>query len=165
MVPSDTIREYLLNEKAVLKLGFPSYKPAIGRSVIINGTEGKIAGVVKDFHTQSFHGEMDPVYITTKSDNYTRCAVKINLENLSTTMEILERIWNVIYPEYVFRYEFLNERIASFYQQDLLILRLIQVFSTIAILIGCLGLYGLVSFMSAQKTRKLGFERYWGRVI
>ena len=163
--PSDTIREYLLNETAVNKLGVSSNQGVIGKTATINGRKGTIVGVVRDFHNKSFHAAIDPVYITTLSDNYGHCAVKINLASLNSTLTALEEAWRNVYPDHVYEDDFLDERIAQFYKQDITILRLIHVFAGIAIVIGCLGLYGLVSFMAALKTKEVGIRKVLGASV
>ncbi|MDN5204673.1 ABC transporter permease [Fulvivirgaceae bacterium BMA10] len=163
--PSDTIREYLINEATVKRLGIISNQDAIGKKIFINGKKGTIVGVVKDFHFRSFHETIDPLCITTWSDTYVNCAVKINLTNLKSTLEALEKNWNEVYPDQIYEYDFLDERIARFYEQDNIMLWLIQVFAAIAIVIGCLGLYGLVSFMIAHKTKEVGVRKVLGASI
>ena len=163
--PSDTIREYLLNETAVKKLQVSSYRNVLGKKVVINGHKGVIVGVVKDFHNQSFHAAIEPVYITTQGDNYFSCAIKVNLSNLGSTMSLLDRIWKGVYPSHMFKYNFLEDEIARFYQQDQLIMGLIQALTSIAIVISCLGLYGLVAFMAAQKTKEVGVRKVLGASV
>ena len=163
--PSDTIREYLLNETAVHKLGIIPTKDVIGQSATINGKRGTIVGIVKDFHNKSFHESIDPVYITTLSDNYASCAVKINMNNLKPTMEALEEVWEKVYPENMYKYDFLDEQIAKFYEFDNTMYRLIQIFGAMVIIIGCLGLYGLISFIAAQKTKEIGVRKVNGARI
>lgn len=163
--PSDTVREYLINETAVEKLGVASNKDVIGKTAAINGRKGTIVGVLKDFHNRSFHAPIDPVYITTLSDNYGHCAVRINLASLQATLTALEKTWKDLFPDHVYKYDFLDDRIAQFYKQDTMILRLILIFAGIAVVIGCLGLYGLVSFMTAQKTKEVGVRKVLGASV
>lgn len=165
--PSDTVREFLLNETAVEKFGVRSPGDVIGRKMQIglNNSAGTIVGVVKDFHNKSFHETIDPICITTSVGWYSNCAVKINPVNLSSTLGAVEATWKKTFPDHVFEYEFLDEQIARFYELDNMILRLIQAFAGIAIIIGCLGLYGLVSFMSAQKTKEVGVRKVLGASV
>jgi ABC-type antimicrobial peptide transport system permease subunit len=162
--PSDTVREYLINETLAKKLGV-SNDGVIGKNAIINDTKGTIVGVVKDFHNQSFHTGIDPLCITTQSNWYNRIAVKINPSNLRRTLEAIAPIWKEAFPNHVYEYDFLDDQIARFYEQDYRILRLVQTFAGIAIIIGCLGLYGLVSFMITQKTKEVGVRKVLGASI
>jgi len=93
------------------------------------------------------------------------CAVKINDANIKTTLAAVEKTWNAIYPQYVYRQEFLDEKIAKYYALDDIMLKLIEFFAGIAIVIGCLGLYGLVSFMVAQKTKEIGVRKVLGASV
>ena len=165
--PSDTVREFLLNETAVKRFGVRSPEDVIGKGMQIglNNSKGTIVGVVKDFHNKSFHETIDPLCITTSNDWYSNCAVKINPANLSATLGAIEATWKKTFPDHVFQYDFLDEQIARFYKLDNMILRLIQAFASIAIIIGCLGLYGLVSFMAAQKTKEVGVRKVLGASV
>jgi len=165
LFPSDTVREFLFNESAVRKLGINSNQDIIGQTAVINGKTGTIVGVVKDFHTQSFHGGIDPVYISTSDHHYHNCALKINVANLRTIMPSLEKTWKGVYPNFVYKYTFLDDRIAQFYKSDDTFFKLIQVFTIISIIIGCFGLYSLISFMTARKTKEIGIRKALGASV
>ncbi|GAB4052915.1 ABC transporter permease [Spirosoma litoris] len=162
LYPSDTTREYLLNETAVKKLGLRNPQQVLGKTATINGVKGTIVGVLKDFHNKSFRRSIDPVCLTTRVANYENCAVKIGTGNLPATLSAIEKIWNEMYSADVYSYEFLDKQIARFYETDSLILQLIEIFSGIAIFISCLGLYGLISFMATQKTKEIGVRKTLG---
>jgi putative ABC transport system permease protein len=91
--------------------------------------------------------------------------VKINMANVQATLSDLEKIWTKRHPDQIYEYQFLDESIAEFYETESIMLKLIQAFSGIAIFIGCLGLYGLVSFMVAQKTKEIGIRKVLGGSI
>ncbi|TLV02842.1 ABC transporter permease [Dyadobacter luticola] len=160
--PSDTIREYLLNETTVKALRLASPQEALGKTASINGYPGTIVGVVKDFHFKSFRAAIEPLCLTTKSENYGSCGVKVRLSNLASTLAGLEKSWTKMYPSSIYTYRFMDEEIERFYKLDNMLLRLIQAFAGIAIFVGCLGLYGLVSFMAAQKTKEIGVRKVLG---
>lgn len=162
--PSDSTREILVNETFVKKLNIKSPQEVIGKRISINGgsTVAPIAGVVKDFHNYSFHSEISALCILPDNSNYRTCAIKVNMKNLQPAMAAMEKIWNETYPDYLYAYEFLDERIARFYEGDTMTLKLIEAFAIIAIIIGSLGLYGLVSFMAVRKTKEIGVRKVLG---
>lgn len=161
LAQSDTTREYLLNETAVKKLGIAP-EEAIGKNVSINRRKGIIVGVMKDFHNASFRQKIDPICLTTRADNYSQCALKVSGRNLPATLAAIEKAWNETNPEYIYNYQFLDEHLQHFYETDQLMLQLMWLFAAIAIFIGCLGLYGLISFMAAQKTKEIGVRKTLG---
>lgn len=164
LAQSDTVREYLLNETAVKKLGVKP-EEAIGKNVTISSVDGIIVGVMKDFHNFSFRSKIEPVCLTTRSDHYARAVIKISGQNVPKTLASLEKIWNETNAEYIYSYQFLDDHLTYFYGTDELMLKLMWIFAAIAIFIGCLGLYGLISFMAAQKTKEIGVRKTLGAGI
>jgi putative ABC transport system permease protein len=162
--PSDTVRECLVNETLVKKLGFTSAQEAIGKTLRVNGGTivAPIAGVVKDFYNKSFREAISPIVIMPDYKGFRNCAVKINPAHTQATLVSLEKIWNETYPDNVYSYNFLDESIANFYRLENIMLLLVQIFAGIAILIACLGLYGLVSYMAVQKTKEIGVRKVLG---
>ena len=139
----------------------------IGKQLGINGNHDRaiVVGVVKDFFNYSFRDDIDPICIMSNYTSYRNYAVNINMANMKPTRTAIEKIWNETYPEYVFKSSFLDDKIAEFYALDQIMLQLIQLFAGIAIFIGCLGLYGLVSFMATQKTKEIGVRKVLGASI
>ncbi len=162
LYPSDTIREFLVNETAVKKLQLPSNNDALGKKATINGSTGLIVGVVKDFHNRSFHEPIDAIYMTTSIENYNNCAIKVNMANYASVAPSLEKAWQEAFPQHIYNYTFLDESLAQLYKSDTMILRLIRLFTIISIAIGCIGLYGLVSFMAARRTKEMGIRKVLG---
>jgi len=78
------------------------------------------------------------------------------------TLAALEHTWSAMYPDQLYSFGFLDDEIRSFYEAEETVLRMVQVFAAIALFIGCMGLYGLVSFMAAQKTKEIGIRKVLG---
>jgi ABC-type antimicrobial peptide transport system permease subunit len=160
---SDTARELLVNETFVKKLGFHTPQEVLGKRAIVDGDNpAPIVGVVKDFFNRSFHEDVAPIIIRPNYTVYSRCAVKIAGGDIKPVLAQIEKTWNETYPDYVYSYQFLDDSIAKFYELDDVMLVLIETFAVIAVFIGCLGLYGLVSFMAVRKTKEIGVRKVLG---
>jgi ABC-type antimicrobial peptide transport system permease subunit len=167
LFPSDSTREFVVNEAVVKKLNLHSPQDIIGHRISINGgsISAPVVGVVKDFHNNSLHEDIAPIGIYGSFEDYRSCSMKVNMARIRTLLPQFERTWNGIYPEYLYSYTFLDDRIAEFYKMDSIMMILVEVFAGIAIFIGCLGLYGLVSFMALRKTREIGVRKVLGASI
>jgi putative ABC transport system permease protein len=86
----------------------------------------------------------------------------LETQNSQQTIASIQQAWQEVYPNYIFSHQFLDERLEGFYQEQQRMSNLFKVFSAIAIFIGCLGLYGLVSFMAAQRTKEIGIRKVLG---
>jgi putative ABC transport system permease protein len=159
---SDTINQYIVNETFVKKLGLSSPQEIINKNITVDGVTATVVGVVKDFHDKSFHVDIDPVVFFPAWFYNEHCAVQMNMNKMQPTLSAIEKTWNSVYPQYVYSNEFLDTKLAKYYTLDDTMLKLIEFFSCIAILIGCLGLYGLVSFMALQKTKEIGVRKVLG---
>jgi putative ABC transport system permease protein len=166
LFPSDSTYECLVNETFVNKLGVTSPQDVVGKKIYFGGQRiVSIAGVLKDFHNNSFHEGIAPICIITIANQYRNCAVKLHLGDARPALAAFKKIWEDTYPESVYSSQFMDERIERFYAMDRIMLRLLEGFAGIAILIGCLGLYGLVSFMALQKTKEIGVRKVLGATI
>jgi ABC-type antimicrobial peptide transport system permease subunit len=160
--PSDTIREFLVNETLIEKLGLGSPEEAINQNLEVWGIEAPIVGVVKDFFTRTMGNEIDPVSIMSRAQSFDQINIKVSTANVPETLAAIDKTWNAQFPEHFYEYQFVDEYIAEFYQLESILLWLLRVFCGIAILIGCLGLYGLVSFMALRKTKEIGIRKVLG---
>jgi len=161
--PGDTAREFVINETLMKKLGYQDPEKIIGKQLRLGGSPWHpIAGVVKDFKTNSMRDAVKPLVISASKAFATRTAVKLRTARLSATVDELKKLWETHFPDYVNSDYFLDENIAKFYQQEDQLELVYKIFAGLAIFISCLGLYGLVSFMAVQKTREVGIRKVLG---
>jgi len=162
--PSDTVREFVVNETLLRKLGVRNPQDAIGKE--INFWDGNkvanIVGVIRDFNSYSLRQPMAPVVLSTWKDVYQTISIKIKAGAEKSMLPYIEKLWNQNFPDYVYQYEFLDKTIENFYRQENQLSILYKIFAGIAIFISCLGLYGLVSFMAVQRTKEVGIRKVLG---
>ncbi|MCF2442887.1 ABC transporter permease [Dyadobacter sp. CY345] len=162
---SDTIRGYLINEKAVERFGLKNPADAIGKNIEIEDVTAPVYGVLKNWNNTSFKNDVNPIVVFSYNIYNYSCAIKLNTANLHQTMKSVEKLWNEYFPDYLYEQSFLDENIAKNYALENMMLKLIRIFSFIAIFIGCLGLYGLVKFMASQKTKEIGVRKVLGASV
>jgi putative ABC transport system permease protein len=168
IVEADTAREYLVNEMLVHKLGLKDPQQAIGRHFTagdLSNNPGTIVGVVKDFHAKSLYTAIAPEYISTFRKGYQYVGVRIGSGNPSTVIDHIKKEWQAAFPDNVFEYRFLDQQIADFYQKEDLLNKLITSSAVIAIFISCLGLLGLISLLTMQRTKEIGIRKVLGASV
>ena len=164
LTPTDTINKYLVNEALVKSMGLNDYSLAIGEEIRTWGKTLPISGVVKDFNTTSLHDAIEPVVIGVRKQ-YNIASIKIGMNNLEQELARIEALWNESFPNEFYDFEFLDESIAQFYEDEEKASRIFTMFALIAIFIGCMGLFGLVSFMANQRVKEVGIRKVLGASI
>jgi ABC-type antimicrobial peptide transport system permease subunit len=162
--PSDMTREFLVNESLVKSLGFKKPEDILNKEIsILNGViKCPVVGVLKDFNNRSLRNDLAPMIITTNVTMYRQVAIKLATANMSATMQAVKKIWEQTFPDYVYEYRFLDDKIAGFYKQENQLSQLYKIFAAIAIFLSCLGLYGLASFMAVQRIKEVGIRKVLG---
>lgn len=164
LAPNDAQYTYVINESAMKQLGFNDPEEVIGKNITtgIMDIQGEVIGVVEDFHTSTLHDEIPPVVLMNFPYFYYYAGIKMSPENISRTLKFVEKTWSGIYPDNYFKYEFFDDKLEKLYRKEEQTLTLFRVFSGISIFIGCLGLYGLMSFMANQRIREVGIRKVLG---
>ncbi len=162
---SDSGSGFVANESFVRELGLEQPEEALGKYISVQNIDLPIVGVVSDYHTRDFGAKIPPLLITNRSENYYNLSMKVDMEEAQTVINKLEQVWQITYPEYGFRYEFLDDRVAGFYADYDRTFSLAQIFAGIAIFISCLGLYGLVMFMAERRTKEVGIRKVLGASV
>ena len=132
-----------------------------------NFKDGRVIGVVRDFHVRSLHSGIEPMMLQLAPgpDPLHYLAVRIAPDGVAGTMGFLESNWGEIYPDDAFTYSFLDEDFNRLYQHEARQGRIFRSFSTLAVFIACLGLLGLASFTAEQRTREIGVRKVLGASV
>jgi predicted permease len=165
--PSDTVREFVVNENLINKLGIRDPKDALGKEINFwdSYMKATIVGVIKDFNSASLRRPMQPVLLATWKKQYQLVNIKIKPGSENQVLSYTEKLWSSAFPDNVYQYQFLDKKIENFYQQETRLSKLYTIFAAIAIFISCLGLYGLVSFMATQRIKEVGIRKVLGASV
>lgn len=162
----DTVNPIIVNEEFISRLGIKDPQKAIGERVTIYwNIKSTIIGVVKNFQSETKHKNMRPCILTYFPHQFNMMSARINPKAIHQTIELIDKKWAELFPEDFFKYEFLDDHIAATYRQEEKEYTAFKLFSIIAILIGCLGLYGLVAFSAVQRTKEIGIRKVLGANI
>jgi ABC-type antimicrobial peptide transport system permease subunit len=96
---------------------------------------------------------------------YRQASIKLSTTNIASSMQSIKKIWEKTFPNYVYEYRFLDDKIESFYKQENQLSNLYKIFAVIAIFLSCLGLYGLASFMAVQRIKEVGIRKVLGASV
>jgi len=162
---TDSNNAMILNEAAVKILGYPSPEQAIGKRFKQWGHEGKIVGVIKDFHFRSLQQPIKPLTMRLQWDRFNLLSVKIGSANLPNTIAAIEKKYKSIIPNRPFSYYFMDEFFDRQYRDEERFGKLFLNFAILAIFISCLGLLGLASYSTMQRTREIGVRKVMGASV
>lgn len=158
--PTDSSDAFLINETGVREMGL---KNPIGKWVQAWQKKGHIIGVMKDFHTQSLHERIVPILLDVKEYEYFGVIMIRTLPGQTRqALAGIEKVYKDINPKFAFAYQFVDEEYKKMYESELITAKLSVLFATLAILISCLGLLGLVMFAAEQRTKEIGIRKVLG---
>ena len=157
-------RAFILNETLVKQMGWDS---AVGRKFKFRGDEewGTVIGVVKDFNYYSLHHKIEPLVVYCKPSHYWTLSVKIRPEQTAEALAFLSVTWKRWRPNDTFSYEFLDAYFARLYASEERSGRIFGVFAMLAIIIACLGMFGLASYTAEQRTKEIGIRKVLGASV
>ncbi|MBX2967073.1 MAG: ABC transporter permease [Cyclobacteriaceae bacterium] len=158
---------YIVNEALVRQLGFSSNEDIIGKNITtgLNGITAEVVGVVKDFHIKSLHHAVEPVALLHFPYFYYDAGIRFNTAGTQNVLNAIEEAYAKVFPDYLFEYSFLDAHLENLYQQEKRSFALIRIFAGLAIFISCLGLLGLVSFLTQQKIKEVGIRKVFGASV
>lgn len=165
IVPEDTSRHVLVNETFVKHVGMKSNDDILGQQIKLHRRVVTIDGVVRDFHTHDLSQPVQPVILEYRRERFNLIGFSFQLSDWEAVKKYAEEKWKAQYPEYAIHLRLMEDDIAGFYENEGKISKLISTFCGVAILIGCLGLYGLIMFMSKMKTKEVGIRKTMGASV
>ena len=150
---------YIINEEAVRRMGINS---PVGKILYYGESKGQIIGIVKNFNFHHLPRGVDPVVLEISPDHFNEVVVRIKPEDQDQTISEIENIWNNHYNGEPFEYQFLEQELDQLYRPEQRMGTIFNLFSLLAILISCMGLFGMASFMTEQRTKEIGIRKTYG---
>jgi len=166
LTAADSGKNMLVNESLMRNLGYNNPSDIVGAELKLGGNvKIHVVGVINDYYGNSLKERVDNIAMDANADRYRQVSVRLDLaagQNMTEVLTKLEQTWKTIYPEHAFQFRFLDDNIAMFYEQELKYSRLFQIFSVLFVLIGCLGLYGLITFVANRKGKEIAVRKTLG---
>ncbi len=158
------VYHFILNESAAKQLGWTPQK-AIGKKMFLdNSRPGYVKGVVKDFNFESLQSPIKPFVLFPEIEGR-ELLIKINGQYLSQTISFLQNKWKTIVPNRPFEYSFLDEDYNNLYDNELRLGKIMNLFSSIAIILACIGLFGLSTYSAQQRIKEIGVRKILGASV
>lgn len=157
--PSDIESAVIVNEEAVKMMGM---KSPVGKRIRESNT---IIGVMKNYHFMSLHKKIEPIFIFLYKRSLAFAFIKLNPANISSAINHIERVYKTVAPGMPLDYRFLDDDLSNLYRSEQQVGSLYFQFTILAILISCLGLFGLASFMAEQRTKEIGIRKVLGASV
>jgi len=156
---TDEEKAVVINETAKKIIGMES---PVGKQLIFGDSATTIIGVVKDYHFKSLHSEIEPLIMAIVPTLYHYVFIKLESGDIPNTLANIKSTWNTFFPDTPFEYHFLDEAYDKLYRTEQRMGTLFNYFTVLAILISCLGLFGLASFMAEKRTKEIGIRKVLG---
>ncbi|MEZ4945486.1 MAG: FtsX-like permease family protein [Cyclobacteriaceae bacterium] len=163
--PSDSSGALVMNEAAAKQYGYTNPEDIIGKKFRQWGREGEVIGVVKDFNYISLHRTIEPLTLPFSPYASRYLSLKIKTDNIRQTIQEVKEVWSQLAPHRPFIYSFLDEDFNKQYQTDFIFRKLFTAFACLAIFIACLGLLGLATYTTEQRTKEIGIRKVLGADI
>jgi putative ABC transport system permease protein len=166
-IPTDEGEAFILNETAVRRLGLKSPEDAVGLPLQTRAPNlsGRVIGVVADFNYESLHHEIVPMLTYVRLRETNTVSLRIAAGNIQETIAYVQGIWDRFHPGYPLSYTFLDDRLNALYRNEARMMEMFGYFSLLAIFIACLGLFGLASFTTEQRTKEIGVRKVLGATV
>jgi len=159
MIYSDTSKAFIINEKLASILGF---EDPIGKKLSLLGRDGKIIGVVRNFHFKPLTYEIEPLVLTVIPDERYFCYARLSGSDIKNSLKRIRFEYDNIFEGDEFQYHFLDETLENLYENETQLKQLINIFTIFIVLISMMGLFGLVSFIATTKSKEFCVRKVLG---
>lgn len=162
---TDPAEGFIVNETAVREWKWETPEKAIGKTMNREGKIGKVVGVIKDINFGSLNSAITPLGMEYNQDQFNQLSIRFENSNVEATLDKIETTWNSMFPEKAFQFNFLDQQLDQQYRNFQNFGTIIETFTFIAILIACLGVYGLVLFVVQRKVKEIGVRKVLGATV
>lgn len=162
---ADSTKNILLNQNLSKTLNLGTPEQALGKQLKMNGRLVTVVGIVDNYYSNSLKEGFDNIVMVAEPKSFSTVSIKLRAgdhANLPDAVQAIEQLWKKNFPEYVFSYQFFDENIKAFYAQEHKYAQLFQLFALVFLLIGCLGLYGLITFVVNRKGKEVAIRKVMG---
>ncbi len=155
----------IFNKKGLEQLGFNKPQEALGKKIDFWGEQYEIVGVADNFHQQSLHEAYEPLILRLIPDANSFVSIKTNTQHINQAITQVKNEWVKFFPGNTFNYFFLDDHFDAQYKADQRFGQVFGLFTGLAILVACMGLFGLVSFTTLQRTKEIGIRKVLGASV
>jgi putative ABC transport system permease protein len=160
-VSSDLERAFMVNEEVPKLMGLDAAS-AVGRRFSFWGYNGTIVGVMRNFHYQSVRNTIEPLAVVVDPKDFRYAVIRLTAGQIPASLQEVKNTWRQVFPQYPVEYRFFDEDFDRMYRLDERMVNILKVFSTLAVLIACTGLFGLASYTVEQRTKEIGIRKVLG---
>lgn len=157
--------QYILNESAIRQAGWAPDEAVGKRIALSSNRQGYVVGVIADYHFLSLHQDITPLAYFYEPWGSNQMIVRLAQGPLTSSIQQVQSVWSQWFPDRPFDYTFLDEELSALYRSEAQASQLFLFAAILAVIIACLGLFGLAAFMAAQRTREVGIRKVLGASV
>ena len=166
LTPADSLaKSVIINQKAMRDMGFQRPGQVLGQQLTYWNEKRTVVGVVQDYHSQDLKSKLIPHVFAYAPWNFQLVSIRIDPRRSETALATIERTWKSRFPNHYFKYQFLDDTVQAAYANERKLSNFLSLFAIVGIFIGCLGLFGLVSFVVTQRTKEIGIRKVLGATV
>ncbi len=160
---TDHLQSFIINEQAVTTLGWKNPEHAIDQTIELMGKKGSVVGVVKDFNFQGLQQPLRPLILEVAAGKFTVFSIRLQPDrSIAESIDLIKAQWDKIFPDRVFEYHFLDDRLEMNYGREQRLISMMKYFAVLAIFISTLGLFGLTAYINHMRSKEVSIRKVLG---